>query len=341
MARSSTLAIITTMALGTAGVALAESAAPAADAPPAAAASQPASATDAAASDAAAPAAAPATPAVEEVSPEQKLVDAMVMRTGRIQLPGGKASVTIAEGFAYLDEKDTKTLLVDIYGNPPDVAEGTLGVILPTNVSPLAKDSWFAVLTYEGDGHVSDEDAATINYDDLLKEMKESTTEESKERVKAGYGSMQLIGWAQKPSYDAATHKLYWAKELQFGDDKLHTLNYAIRVLGREGVLQLNVVGSIDQLKDINPQVSGLVKMVDFSKGQTYADFNQDTDQVAAYGLAGLIAGGVAAKAGLFKGLIALLLASKKLLIGGLVAFGATIWGGIKWLFGRGNSSES
>ena len=48
---------------------------------------------------------------------------------------------------------------MEIYGNPPDVAEGVLGVIVPTEVSVLDDASWFAVLTYEDDGHVSDDDA--------------------------------------------------------------------------------------------------------------------------------------------------------------------------------------
>lgn len=171
--------------------------------------------------------------------------------------------------------------------------------------------------------------------------MQVETAEESKNRDKAGYSTMELVGWAQKPTYDQTTHKLHWAKELQFGTNKSHTLNYAIRVLGRTGVLQINIVGGIGQLKDINPKVPELLKMVEFSKGQTYSDFNESSDQLAAYGLAGLIAGGVAVKAGLFKGLLVLLLASKKLLIGLIVAFGAAIWGGAKWLIGRTNGSNN
>ena len=50
------------------------------------------------------------------------------------------------------------------------------------------------------------------------------------------------------PSYDAAAHKLYWAKELMFGTDMDHTLNYNIRVLGRRGVLVLNAVAEMKQL---------------------------------------------------------------------------------------------
>jgi uncharacterized membrane-anchored protein len=56
--------------------------------------------------------------------------------------------------------------------------------------------------------------------------------------------------------------------------------------------------------------------------GHRYADFNPDVDEVAACGIGALVAGKVAAKAGLFKGLIAVLLASKKLLILGLIGLG-------------------
>lgn len=280
-----------------------------------------------------------AAPAIEqkaELSPAEKLAATLSMRTGSFPIANGKATVTTTEGFAFLDAKDAKTLLVDIYGNPPEAVSDILGAIVPTSVDILAESSWFAVLTYEEEGHVSDDDAASIDYTQLITDMKAETAEASKERDKAGYGTMELIGWAQEPAYDKAAHKLHWAKELQFGDAKLHTLNYAIRALGRTGVLQVNIVAGIDQLPDINPQVPGLLKMVDFNKGQTYADFDEATDPVAAYGLAGLIAGGVAAKAGLFKGLLALLLASKKLLVGLIAVFGAAIWGGVKWLVGRG-----
>lgn len=285
---------------------------------------------------ASAPAAEATTQDKAQASPMEKLAASLAKRTGSFPIADGKATVTTTDGFAFLDAKDARTLLVDIYGNPPEAVSDVLGAIIPGNIDVLSDKSWIAVLTYEEEGHVSDDDASSIDYKQLITDMKAETAEASKERDKAGYGTMELIGWAQEPSYDKAAHKLHWAKELQFGSEKLHTLNYAIRALGRTGVLQVNIVAGIDQLPGINPQVPGLLKMVDFNKGQTYADFDEATDPVAAYGLAGLIAGGVAAKAGLFKGLIALLLASKKLLIGVIAVFGAAIWGGVKWLVGRG-----
>ncbi len=258
-------------------------------------------------------------------STEEAKAKSLVQRDGAIDLPGGQAKVTVAEGFAFLDAADTRTLLVELWGNPPDAVSDVLGAIVPKDVSVLAEGSWAAIITYENDGHVADDDAATINYDDLLKEMQAATAADSEERVKAGYGAISLVGWAQKPSYDVTEHKLYWAKHLQFGGD-VHTLNYAIRALGRTGVLQVNVVGDMRQLDSVNAQLPKLLSMVSFNEGHRYADYQEGVDPLAAGGLAALIAGGAAAKAGLFKGLIALLAALWKVIAIGLVAVGGLIW---------------
>lgn len=259
-----------------------------------------------------------------EADPRQALVDSLVARDGTIDLPGGQARVAIAEGFAFLDAADTKKLLTEIWGNPPQVSEGVLGAIIPRGVSVIADESWAAIITYSNDGHVADEDANAIDYDELLAEMQKETAAGSEERVKAGYEAISLVGWAQKPSYDAAGHKLHWAKHLQFGKD-VHTLNYAIRALGRTGVLEVNVVADMRQLADVNAKVPTLLSMVSFNDGHRYADF-QEGDPVAAYGIAALVAGGIAAKAGLFKGLLAILAASWKFIAIGVVALGGLFW---------------
>ncbi|HVQ15367.1 MAG TPA: DUF2167 domain-containing protein, partial [Vicinamibacterales bacterium] len=61
-----------------------------------------------------------------------------------------------------------------------------------------------------------------------------------------------------------------------------------------------------------------------------YADYLPGTDKAAAYGIAGLVAGATAAKAGFFKLLWVGILAFKKAIFVGLVALGAAI----KRLFG-------
>lgn len=251
-------------------------------------------------------------------------------KQGRITVPGGMATLNVPAGFRYLDPADAKKVLVNAWGNPPDAAEGVLGMLTPAKVDPLADDGWAMIITYDEDGYVKDDDAEKMDYTKLLQEMKESTAEASKERVKDGYGSMELVGWAAPPRYDKASHKLYWAKELHFGDAKENTLNYDIRALGRRGVLVIKAVAGKSQLAMVEKEIPRVLEFVEFNEGHRYMDFSSG-DKVAAYGIGALVAGKLALKAGLFKGLIALLLASKKLLAIGAVA----VLGGLSSLFKR------
>jgi uncharacterized membrane-anchored protein len=165
--------------------------------------------------------------------------------------------------------------------------------------------------------------------------MQDQTRAASKKRVADGYESLELLGWARQPYYDKASKKLYWAKRLRFGDATDETLNYNIRILGRRGVLNLNVVASMEALPWIDRQNGDILSMVSFNQGNLYKEFNPSIDEAAAYGIAGLIAGGVLTKTGFFKGLLVLLLASKK--VGALAIFGmfAALWGGFKAMFRR------
>jgi uncharacterized membrane-anchored protein len=259
----------------------------------------------------------------KEKMTSQQFEASLKYQKGNIALPGGIATLKIPESFRYLDAKDAERVLVEAWGNPS--ASGTLGMLFPADVSPLAKDSWGVVITYEEDGHVSDKDADSINYDDLLKEMKEGVAERNKDRQKEGYRTIDLVGWAAKPYYDKAAHKLYWAKELSFGGDAEHTLNYNIRILGRKGVLVLNAVSGMSQLQGIKKDMQTVLAFTDFNAGYRYGDYDSKTDKTAAYGIAALVAGGVAAKAGLFAKLFGVLLAAKKLIIVGVAAAGAYI----------------
>jgi uncharacterized membrane-anchored protein len=116
---------------------------------------------------------------------------------------------------------------------------------------------------------------------------------------------------------------MYWAKDLDFGGG--HTLNYDVRVLGREGVLSMNAVAGMDQLGAIRQDMQSLITQADFNPGQRYEDYNKGTDKLAAYGLGALVAGGVAAKMGLFAKLIAVVIAAKKIIIAGVIAVGGAL----------------
>jgi uncharacterized membrane-anchored protein len=250
-------------------------------------------------------------PETERITPEQ-FIAALKPQRGEVTLPGGVASLNLPSNYQYLSPESTETLLVDAWGNPP--GNPTLGMIIPTASNPLERGGWGVVITYDEDGYVSDDDAADINYDELLQQMKDGNKEENQQRVDAGYSEFQLTGWAEPPRYDAQNHKLHWALEFATPGQGEHSLNYNIRVLGREGVLVLNAVAGVEQLATIRDEMPTLLAITEFTPGKRYEEFDASTDKVAEYGLAALVAGGVAAKLGMFAKIGALLLAFKKAL---------------------------
>lgn len=264
-----------------------------------------------------------ATEFLKQMEAVNKLEASLKYEQGVVTLSGGMAKISLSDKFRYLNPDNAEKVIVDIWGNPP--REKSLGMIVPADFKPTGDNSWGVVITYDEDGYVKDDEAASINYSDLLKQMQEGTREASEERKKAGYEAIELVGWAQPPHYDAASHKLYWAKELKFGEGGENTLNYDIRALGRRGVLSLNAVGAISQLKDIERDMQSVLSQVEFNEGHRYSDFLPGTDKIAAYGIGALIAGKLAVKAGLFKVLIGALIAGKKFLLIALVAIGALL----------------
>jgi uncharacterized membrane-anchored protein len=253
----------------------------------------------------------------------EQLVASFKPQEGKVSLPGGIATLDLPPAFRYLTPADSARLL-EAWGNPPGTQ--SLGMIVPAGVHPMSAESWGVVITYDKDGHVKDDDADGIDYAKLLKEMQEGLEDSNAERKKQGYRAMTLIGWAEQPHYDKASHKLYWAKELQSEGEAHHGLNYNIRVLGREGVLVLNAVASLDQLARIKTEMQQVTSFTNFTDGNRYADFNGSTDKVAEYGIAALVAGGMAAKLGFFGKLFALLLAFKKLIVIAVAAAGSAVW---------------
>lgn len=237
---------------------------------------------------------------------EAAFVASLNFQTGKVVLGDNLATLTLPDHLVFLNGEDAERLLVEAWGNPPD-AELPLGMVLPAGLSPLADESWAVTIEYEASGYVSDEDAEDIDYSEMLDDLKDEAATDNQWRAENGYEPVELIGWAAQPHYDAQGKKLHWAKELKFGDSDTNTLNYNIRVLGRKGVLVLNFIANMDQLPEIQSTLPSVLAMTDFNQGHRYAEFDPDLDEVAAYGIGALVAGKLAAKAGLFATLALLL----------------------------------
>lgn len=255
-------------------------------------------------------------------------------QTGDITLANAVATLRVPDDFFYLNPQAANKVLVDVWGNPP--GQNTLGMLMPAGVTPFEAGSWAVTISYEEDGYVSDENAEDIDYADMLNQMKDEIRTTSVEREKQGYGAIELVGWAEQPFYDKATHKMYWAKELRFDHSTETTLNYNIRVLGRKGVLVLNFIAGMSQKALIDEHLSAVLAMAEFDQGARYIDFDPDIDTVAAYGIGALVAGKVIAKTGF---LAVILIFLKKFGIIILIAGGAFVK---KFFMGRaGKNAKS
>jgi len=266
---------------------------------------------------AALPASSEASAALAEMTPADRAKVLQFEKTlhpasGTIQVPGSHASLRLGEQYYFLPAEDAKRVLVEAWGNPPDSVGDVLGMVFPAG-RHFYEGVWGAVLTYDDTGHVDDKDAASEDYDAVLKEMKSGEVEENKARKEAGYEAVQLVGWAQAPTYDARSKTLIWARNIKFEGAEENTLNYDVRKLGRTGVLSMNMVDSMGHLPIVRAAAADLGRTVQFEDGARYADFDASTDHTADYGLAGLVAAGagvaVAKKAGI---LAVILLVLKK-----------------------------
>ena len=242
-------------------------------------------------------------------------------QTGKIDLPDNLASIELPPNLRYLNAEQSKMVLTDFWGNPPGV--NSMGMLFPTNMSPLSDSVWAFNINFDEMGFVEDKDADVIKYDELLTELQKEAKEGGKERVSQGYEAIEIVGWASPPYYDKSKKVLHWAKEIKFGNGETgNTLNYDMRFLGRKGVLSLNAISGVEQLNLIKENIPTITNAVAFKEGNRYADFDSGIDKVAAWTLGGLVAGKVLAKAGFF---VIILKFIKPILIG-IAAFGSMIW---------------
>lgn len=258
---------------------------------------------------------------------------------GDVRIDAAKAVLHLGDRYYFLSAADARRVLTEAWGNPPEATSGVLGMVLEKGKSPLS-DTWGAVITYSDSGYVSDSDAESQDYDAVLQSMKEGEGEENEQRKAAGFPTLNLVGWAQPPSYNARAHSLIWARELASSDSKTHGLNYDVRLLGRSGVLSLNMVASMPMLAEVRTAANSFGQAVDFETGARYADYNATTDKAAGYGLAGLVGGGAAVAVAKKAGILVLLAKFWKLILVGLAVGGGAVLTFFRNLFGRRKQAE-
>ena len=190
-------------------------------------------------------------------------------------------------------------------------------------------ERWIAELDFVKDGYIRDGEARNWEPDALLANLKEGTERDNADRRERGFPEMEIVGWIEKPSYDAATHRLVWslslkAKNAAPGQDA--TVNYNTYLLGREGYFALDFVTDAARVEAEKPIARDLLAHLSFSPGKRYEDFNEDAgDKVATYGIAALVGGIAAKKLGLLALLAAFAIKFVKLIALGAIAIVAFV----------------
>ena len=141
---------------------------------------------------------------------------------------------------------------------------------------------------------------------------------------------MQVIGWQQPPFYDVATNNLTWSILGHSQNEEGNVLNRSVRLLGRSGVMKLDMVASPESAVANLPRFNNIVKGFHYTTGNAYAEFKSG-DKVATIGLTALVAGGAGAilvKSGL-------LAKFWKLIVVAFVAVASALKKGWNRLFGK------
>jgi uncharacterized membrane-anchored protein len=206
---------------------------------------------------------------------------------GRI---GSEANIQIPANYAFLGSAGTRRFL-ELNGNLPKDNAFLIG---PKDLG------WFGVFQFDDSGYVPDDEK--LDPDALLDTLKEHNRAQQAEMKRRGLDPLYLQGWFVEPHYDLTTKRLEWGVRLttERGDP---VVNYAIKLLGRRGVMNATLVSNPQSFGQDTRQFKGLLQSYSFNPGERYSEFRSG-DKIAEYGLSALIIGGAAAaaaKTGLFK----------------------------------------
>lgn len=219
---------------------------------------------------------------------------------------GTEAQVQVPEGCVFTGRDGVETFL-ELTHNP--VGKSERGVVL-CNLAE-GKEPWFTVFSYSSIGYVRDDERDELDAAQLLGNITRATEASNDARRDRGWEPLTIEGWKREPYYDTETHNLTWALAASTPSGG-RSVNHSVRILGRGGVMHVDLVADPAQLDAAMPLFGSLVSGFGYKAGHRYAEWREG-DKVAEYGLAALVAGGAgvaAAKMGLFGKLWKLIVAA-------------------------------
>jgi uncharacterized membrane-anchored protein len=191
------------------------------------------------------------------------------------------------------------------------------------------QDQWIVVVRYIKEGYIKDDEAKDWKADEMLANIKEGTEEDNKDRAARGFSEMEILGWVEKPTYDAGAHRLVWSllsKNKGEPDTAVKGINYNTYALGRDGYFSLNLLTDSSHVDSDKAVARTLLAALAYDAGKGYEDFNPSTDRIAVYGIAALVGGIAAKKLGLLALIGVFVLKFAKVIAVGVAAFMGGVW---------------
>jgi uncharacterized membrane-anchored protein len=205
---------------------------------------------------------------------------------------GSEATLAIPAGCVFTERQGARQFMIETQNQP---SGKELGVLLCE--SEGVDDHWFVVFSYDGSGYVRDDEGGSINADAILASVRKGTDKGNEYRRSQGWETLRIVGWSTSPYYDPETNNLTWAIEAEVGTGAANrVVNHSVRLLGRGGVMHVDLVAGPEQVASTMPVFASVVASHSFVPGRRYAEW-RDGDKIASYGLTALVAGGVGAAA--------------------------------------------
>lgn len=211
-------------------------------------------------------------------------------KTGQFLLADGKIRMTVPEDFLFIEGEQARFILEDLWGNYTDGEVCGMLVKKGFKVTRLINDFSF-VISYSDIGHVQDKQDIELNHNDLLATLRQNMELSNERRIANGVNTMQVEKWALVPYYDAYKKAVYWANSIKVNGTDEEILNYNLRLLGRNGVIKINAVATMDQFPAIKQILPQIISQVRFPEGQQYADYKEGNDRKSDWSIRELIAG--------------------------------------------------
>lgn len=239
------------------------------------------------------------------------------------------AEIQLPPGYMFTDGDATRTIL-EAMENLTDGSE--MGFLSPTNLD------WFVVFSFREDGYIKDDDKDELDPTAMLKVIRKGNDYANEQKKDLGMAPLEIVGWEKPPSYDAETQNLEWA--IRAESEGYQIINYNTRILGRRGVMEIQLVVDPEQMAATLPTFKNLMAGFTYQAGNKYSEF-QPGDKVAKYGLAALVTGAgvaVAAKTGLLAWIALTFKKAWKLIVVAAVAVAAFFK---RIIFGRSAPRET